>query len=127
MAITLKVVNGDFQKDVMNKLKTETGSPLLSQHVMEELQNSIGMISDAVDARDGYIDFIIGLLSLRIQTRLDMLASILKLVNVQRTGEERIRNVDAINVKRGAADPRSISFWVRVISDAGVASTLTGG
>ena len=116
MAITVKIVDGDFVVDDLGQLSLLSGKSLLVQHINNEGINSIPRELPV----DGVInDLLEGFLSLRLKSRLDILKKNLLLSNVNRAGEEAIDRVDIVLAKRVPTDPRTIKFWVRVISGAG--------
>lgn len=126
MAITIRVIDGDFRRDGLGRFLTVTGRDLLSQHVREELANSI-RVTGLSDLGDRFLDFIEGLLSMRIRTRLEELKKDLDQVGVDRNLSEVIREVREIVVKRSKVDPRTVRFWVKVVNGELSAIEIAGG
>jgi len=127
MSITLSVTDGDFTKDVLNKLEIKSGQPLVSQHVFEVLQNASGNVSDAIDVREEFIDFMEGLLGLRLRYWLEKLQTDLRNILVVRTRDELIREIQTVQVIRDKQDKRTLNFWVRVLTEATSTVSVNGG
>jgi len=125
LAKIFKITDGDLEKDSLKRLKVITGTDIIRQDVREIVLNSLSpdLVSEDGDA---FSDLVEGLITLRITAMMEKLQDLFNQTDIERDETERIREIDAVVVRRSKIDPRTMKFWIRLLTLSGTEQEITG-